>query len=252
MLLALLLGWSIAAWAQDAEDANERARELYENGATLYDEGRYEDAIVAWQEAWELSQRPLLLYNIASAQERLGHWRDALETLNRYRAYARPDERERLDRRIANLERRIAADGDGGTLRPRTDGTTTGSGSTLGAGEGGMLTSMESIPPTSGPRWLPPTALGVGGVGVATGVIFALRAQGARSEAAELCLTGASGLLCPDSAADALRRDRVSSLVADGAFLLGGAGLLGGAALVVFTDAPVVVGPGGLLVRGHF
>ena len=116
MVLGVMLSWALlggAARAQEegtAADIDARARELYDNGAILYDEGRYEDAIVAWEEAYRLSGRPLLLYNIANAQERLGQWRAALDTLNRYRAYARPEERERLDRRIANLERRLAED----------------------------------------------------------------------------------------------------------------------------------------------
>ena len=46
-----------------------RAKELYRNGERLYEEGLYEDAVVAWERAYELSERPLLLYNIANALE---------------------------------------------------------------------------------------------------------------------------------------------------------------------------------------
>ena len=113
LLTALSLGlFGPVARAQGTPDANqERAKELYQNGSLLYDEGRYEDAIIAFQEAYRLSEQPKLLYNIAQAQERLGRYQEALDTLSRYRAYAPAEEREALDRRIRNLERRLEEQG---------------------------------------------------------------------------------------------------------------------------------------------
>ena len=93
-----------SAWADD-EDV--RARELYRNGEQLYEEGLYEDAIVAWERAYDLSGRPLLLYNIANALERIGKWEEALRRINQYRAFATEAERETLDRRMRAIERRI-------------------------------------------------------------------------------------------------------------------------------------------------
>lgn len=92
--------------APSPED-QQRARELFENGVILYEEGRFEESIVAWEEAYRLSSAPLLLFNIANAHERLGALEDALDFLNRYRAFATTDERETIDRRIRNMERRI-------------------------------------------------------------------------------------------------------------------------------------------------
>ncbi len=103
-------GWALStpARAEPTEAEVQRAREIYENGQALYREGRYEDALVAFEEAYRLSERPGLLYNMASCSERLGDYRGALAHLNRYRVYATPDERVALERRLTNLELRLA------------------------------------------------------------------------------------------------------------------------------------------------
>lgn len=90
-----------------AEDT--RARELYENGADLYKEGRYAEAILAWQESYKLSARHPLLLNIAGAQERLGLLSDAVDSIQRYRAFASSEERDELEQRVLALQQRIAA-----------------------------------------------------------------------------------------------------------------------------------------------
>lgn len=89
-----------------AED-DEKARVLYLNGQRMYEEGRYEDAILAFQSAYDLSPRPLLLYNLANAHERLGQLPEAIDALNRYRIYADPQEQDILLARVQTLERRL-------------------------------------------------------------------------------------------------------------------------------------------------
>jgi tetratricopeptide (TPR) repeat protein len=177
-----------------------RARELWENGAILYSEGRYEDAILAWDEAYRLSERHLILTNIANAEERLGLWRDALETLNRYRAFAPAAERDALDRRIANLERRLAEQGPVAA---------------------GAATPAPSVQSRGGGKGLP-VALLLGGVaGAASGTAFGLLTRAARTEATALCVGLGDDLLCPTSASDALDRDRNYSIVADASMTAG-------------------------------
>jgi tetratricopeptide (TPR) repeat protein len=99
-----------AAPAAEPADTDARARELYENGAALYREGRYEAAVVAWEQALKLSGRHTLLLNIAGAWERLGRLDEAIDALNRYRVYAKADERETLAKRVAALEERRDAE----------------------------------------------------------------------------------------------------------------------------------------------
>jgi len=244
LLLALLL--SLPAQAQgdewDGADPEARAKELYQNGALLYEEGRYEDAIVAWEEAYRLSERPALLFNIANAQERVGRWREALDTLNRYRAYANASQREQLDRRIANLERRLRDQGDApDPVGVGNSGANTSGGNTASGGGGAPV--------------LPLVLMGGGALLTGAGGVFAFRAVGARGAAASGCTQASGGTWCLDLVGDELQRDRSSSLVADLGFVLGGAALATGAVLFVLDldGAPAVgVRPGGLVIQGQF
>lgn len=236
--LLLLLSLGLPCLANDMDTGEQRARELYENGVILYDEGHYEAAITAWEEAYDLSSRPLLLYNIASAQERLGQWQETLDTLNRYRAFATAEERARLDRRITNLERRIEQDV---VERPPVPET---------APEVSSVQATSSV----GPRlnWLTPTTFTVGAAGLATGTLLGLQARNAREEAMVRCVNVDSRLLCPTSAEEFIQQERVRSIAADASFAIAGASLLGGAALIIWAEASVQVYPGGLLITGRF
>lgn len=241
LLCSLLILGSMAlfapvARAQSTPDANqERAKELYQNGSLLYDEGRYEDAIVAFQEAYRLSEQPKLLYNIAQAQERLGRYQDALDTLSRYRAYAPAEEREALDRRIRNLERRLEEAGSAPTPTPAPTAT---------APSSAPAPTPTPTPERDGVRVLPIALYAVGGVGLGAGALFGLSARSARADAEALCVDGATGALCPDSAADPLSRDRRSSLLADVGFGVGAAGLIGGTLTLILGGDAAVSGTG--------
>jgi tetratricopeptide (TPR) repeat protein len=103
-LMMALLMLSPALHAQAASSADDRARLLYSNGRMLFDEERYDDALLAWQEAYALSGRPLLLYNIALAHEKLGNYGEAVDLLYKYRVYATPDEQQGLIEQIAELQ----------------------------------------------------------------------------------------------------------------------------------------------------
>lgn len=106
VLTVLAVARSNAYAADSAAEA--RARVFYENGVQLYEEGLYEQAILAFQEAYALTERAPLLYNIASCYERLERWQEAIDTLNTYRVYAKAEDREKLEQRIDELERRRA------------------------------------------------------------------------------------------------------------------------------------------------
>ncbi len=237
LLLCLLVG---TAAADETDDA--RARELYDNGATLYDEGRYEDAIAAWNEAYRLSNRATLLFNIAQAEERLGRYREALDHLNRYRAFASSNERETLDRRIANLERRLAET----EANPANPTTTTP-----------PVQVTTPTPEKPKARVLPWVFLGVGGASAVTGGIFAGMAGADRTEAKGLCVENGGNVFCPTEATDALAGDRRNSLIADIAFGVAGAGVLGGVLTFVLpvntsVGATWLPGGGAVSLGGRF
>lgn len=116
VLLAALATIPSAARAQEAPgdsapvstEDDAQAKSLFEQGKTLYEEGHYTEAIEAWQEAYRLSGRPLLRYNVGNAYERLGDLPHAIEELRAYRAVAPVEEQATLDQRIASLAARQA------------------------------------------------------------------------------------------------------------------------------------------------
>lgn len=112
------LMWWLLLWTASAQNSrpeemtvearDAHARQIYENGTLLYEEGLYEDAIAAFQEAYRLSGIHKLLLNVANCYERLGAYEKAIAVLNRYRAFAPSDQHETLKSRIASNYRRIA------------------------------------------------------------------------------------------------------------------------------------------------
>ncbi|HND30092.1 MAG TPA: hypothetical protein PLA94_08825, partial [Myxococcota bacterium] len=182
-----------------------------------------------------------LLFNIAQAEERLGRYREALDHLNRYRAFASSNERETLDRRIANLERRLA---ETETTTP-TPTTTTPV----------QVTNPEPEKPKA--RVLPWVFLGVGGASAITGGVFAGMAGADRTEAKGLCVDSGGSVYCPTEASAALAGDRRNSLIADIAFGVAGAGVLGGVLTFVLpvntsVGATWLPGGGAVSLGGRF
>ncbi|AKF05525.1 hypothetical protein DB32_002674 [Sandaracinus amylolyticus] len=90
---------------------DEEARQLFLAGQTAYDAGRYEAALDYFTRAHALSGRPGLLFNIASASERLRRDDEALRAYEDYlRAMPDAPNREFAQQRIAFLREQIAAD----------------------------------------------------------------------------------------------------------------------------------------------
>ena len=202
------------AAAQRHRNDERRARRLFAEGDRLYQEGRYEEAINAFEEAYSLSERPLLLFNIANAQERLGNWVDALENLRRYYDDAPAAERETLDARMRSLEERIdaAAQAEQNRERDRPAPETR----TI------IVQQMQAPETDDGPSLALPIALIAGGGALITGgVIFGVVALGARSDAEAMCVESGGAVYCPSSAGSALTTDTTFSILADVGITLG-------------------------------
>lgn len=116
-LLTLVLGWSPAVasaqWGQPANN-DAQAMQVYNQGVAAYNEGRFADAATLFEQAYALSPRPLLLFNLANAQERAERYAEAAANLRRYQADAPIEEHAALAERIANLERLAQGGGGGG------------------------------------------------------------------------------------------------------------------------------------------
>ncbi|RLB47656.1 MAG: hypothetical protein DRI90_26105 [Deltaproteobacteria bacterium] len=84
------------------------AKRLFNQAHLAYRRGDYEEAILKWEQSYELSKEPLIFESIANAFERLGDPERALENLSKWRKTAPRREHKSLDSRIENLESRIA------------------------------------------------------------------------------------------------------------------------------------------------
>lgn len=216
---------TVALAQSDPDDM--RARELYENGAILYEEGEYEQAIAAWEAAYDLSEEPLLYYNIANAYERLGRYDEAIDALAQYRAFAPSEERESLDRRLRNLEKRRDEQAASAPVKPPSKERSSDLDLDLG------VVSL----------------VGVGVVGLGTGAAMGLRSRSASSELSLVCVDG----LCPTDSAETLQTQRRSAIAADIGFVVGAVALGTGATLWLIDDtAYLAPAPGGVTLGGSF
>lgn len=109
MFLACSLPCSFAA-AQPTSEADEEARTLFGLGDTAYQQGRYRAALEYFQQAYDLSHRPQLLFNIGQAADRL---RDDARALAAFEAFLAevPDspQRSATEARVEILRNAVAA-----------------------------------------------------------------------------------------------------------------------------------------------
>jgi tetratricopeptide (TPR) repeat protein len=252
-VIRLLLLWSLCAgiaMANPNAEKDDRAREWFVNGQVLYQEGRYRDALVAFEAAYRMSARPTILRSIAYCHEQLGELEQAIDVLYRFRGLA-PEERwSEIDRRISRLEVHL---------------------------EHEMQELVVSQPPPQPPpepvqqqapqrtRYEPPkwrigagplVLYSVAGVGVIVGGIFTANAHRAREQTALLCSQG-DAIFCRDEAAPYINQDWLYSLIADTGFGFAGAGFVGGTVWMVLDNSrsnavQVGVSPTGIGVRGQF
>jgi tetratricopeptide (TPR) repeat protein len=84
------------------------AKQHFLAGQDYYTQGRYEKAISEFEEAYRLDPRPLLLYNIAQAWEKLGDLRKSVDYLKKYlEADPNNEERTALLNKLASLQERL-------------------------------------------------------------------------------------------------------------------------------------------------
>ncbi|HVP67568.1 MAG TPA: PEGA domain-containing protein [Anaeromyxobacteraceae bacterium] len=104
------LAASKAAQADDAKTAEAKAH--FRQGVTYYKEARYREAISEFQAAYKIKPSGVLHYNIGQAYEKLGDIPAALNAYNDYlREVPKAQNRETVQRVIANLQARLAASG---------------------------------------------------------------------------------------------------------------------------------------------
>lgn len=210
----------------------ERARELFDNGKSLYLDGSYEPAIAAFKQAYGMSGDALLLYNIAQAYDRAEDYDGAIEYFEYYRAFAPANERDALTEKVDSLQRRkIKAQADAeqaaqeqpSETTPSDDNGSTDSGESSSTASDGGEDDAPAGPKIFGPAAIALTAVAVVGLGTGTGL--GLASRGRNGDAAALCTD--DPILCPPEAQSDLDGGRRLALGADIAFGVGAAAAVG-------------------------
>jgi tetratricopeptide (TPR) repeat protein len=94
---------------QTASSSDAVAKGLFDAGRAAYDAGDFQEALLRFQEAYERSKRPQLLYNVGLAADRLRQNRTALTAFQRYLDEApEPANRQEVENRIRTLEQIVA------------------------------------------------------------------------------------------------------------------------------------------------
>ena len=237
----------ITIGAQDeSARLDEEARGLFLAGRAAFEGGRYEEALGHFERAWELSDRPGLLFNIGHTAQLLGDLPRAIEAFEAY-LEALPDVENRaaVAARIERLREQVARaaaleaqaqedDDDAPAAAPAT----------------------ADAPPSDGPSRAGPIALLATGGAALVGGGLALGLAASSASAVNDAAPGTPWSDVSDDAGAADRR-RVAGLVTLG---LGAAALAAGVVWWVRGDeddpAAVALGlvpaPGGLGLEGRF
>jgi len=227
-----LLSVAVPVQAQDGSAEDDEAQIHFQLASTYYESGRFSEAAGEFQQAYDLSQRPALLYNIFLA------WRDASElgpAIEALRAFLElgapaPEVRVRLQSQLEGMERRYAeesqAEADDGPAAIVAGAAVAGS---VVAGEPAPETTPDDAvddqsdaEPTAesggGVGVLPIILMATGGAMVVGGIITGVMAIGAENDLQEMC-DGDGG--CPPGFEDTRDSGQTLATVTD-VLLIGG------------------------------
>lgn len=206
---ALLLVASVASGQEVPSDSQlpdrtQRARASYDAGAQAFEEGRFSAALNRFSEAYELSSRAELLYNLGASHDRLGRRADAISNYTAYlEALPEASNRAYTEARVEILQREVeeqaAAD------------------EAVRLAEESRMAQEVVVPVVpdeepSGSSNIPAIMmLGAAGVAGAAAVVTGVMALGQRGDLDESCPT----TICADSAQGDIDRLRRLSITTD-------------------------------------
>jgi tetratricopeptide (TPR) repeat protein len=244
------------AWAQQKPDSaasdkdtrDARARELWMRGNNLFEQGKYEEALAAFEESYRLSERPGTLVALANTYELLGRLAEAVTALRRYEPHAQAGENRVIRERISSLERRVKE-------RPQgPDGAGAAAGNTSGQASGEVSGQMsEPVAPAPRRRERPLAAwivTGAGGAVVVAGLGLGLAASATRSDIDARCGSYQGQTYCPIEARPLIDRHRRLALGTDLALGVGLAAMAAGAVWLLLggddaeTQPAISISPG--------
>ena len=170
-----------------AAESTAQAKAQFREGSALYRQGRYREAIAAFETAYRLRPHGVIHFNLAQCHERLGELTAAIASYREYlRALPQAEDRALVQAAVARLESAAtataapaplpgplsAARGDGGTrstaLAPFTPGSS--------------APPAEVRTDSSGRRVWTWVAAGVAGAALAGGIAYGLAARSASDQ----------------------------------------------------------------------
>ncbi|MEZ4221218.1 MAG: tetratricopeptide repeat protein [Polyangiaceae bacterium] len=208
VLLGFLLLFSLSAGAQTAD---ERARQHFESGVAYLQESDYDNALRAFEKAYELSKRHEILLNIATVHERTGELGKAITALEKFLSLVPDGEHTAtVQTRLENLRRREAA---------KTEATPEPARPVPAP----PPAKQESAPAPAPPPPPPPpnrvpalVAFGVGAIAAGGAVVTGIMAQGEYDDAKSSCKTS-----CSDDELSTGRSLALTSTVLTGVAIIG-------------------------------
>jgi hypothetical protein len=215
-----LLGAHATALAQSTSD--DLARRHFESGAAYLEESDYDNALQAFQKAYDLSKRPEILLNIATVHERKAELQPAVDALQQFLSVAPPSD-EHIDAvklRIQNLQKRIA-DAKASAPAAPTLGPSSVTPAAPTSAPAAATTPVPPPAPTSsgaahGSRLPAFTALGIGGVAAGGAVITGIIAKADYDDSKSSCSPA-----CTDSQLSAGRTMALTSTILTGVAIVG-------------------------------
>jgi len=133
------------------DPAQQQAREHYDHAKVLFDEGKFSEALVEFQAAYDARPHPIVLLSLAECLERLERWGESADKLDLYlRASPDAHDRAEVEGRITRLRAHparlhVVSEPSGASIRVdgEDSGKTTPADVEVGAGEHDLAVSLE-------------------------------------------------------------------------------------------------------------
>lgn len=187
LILALGLAFAGTASAQE-ESVEDKARAHFRLGRAHYDNGNFAEAAVEFEEAYNVSQRAALLYNIYLAYRDANNTEKAAWSLKLYlEKEENIENRAQLQARLRALEEANAAAAAAAAAAPAAAAQPEQPVEELTAtpAPDGAVEATE--PPEKKSNLVPFILMGTGGAMVITGIATGIMASGKKSDAEDLC-----------------------------------------------------------------
>jgi hypothetical protein len=224
---------TVAPPVATAQDPDAAAKAKFDLGRQHFEAGRFAEAAAAFEEAYRISQRPALLYNLYLAYRDANDMPHAATALRGYLEKTTDVEnRPLLEAKLAAMEQSLRAPPamqPAPTPQPATPAAAPPPATVEAPAPAAPAAATEPDEPPRKTNLLPFILMGTGGAMVVGGVVTGAMAGSAQSELEEACPTRMN---CDASLADTQSRGETLALVTD--ILIIGGIAAGGAGVVLF------------------